>query len=169
MIELSVPLTLKQIQIAGELHGLLEQWRLSDNALRRLHRALPGFDEESCLLKSIAVNQLYGTQVLAIIPMAKNVQRALSQPGATEKGAVLVDQIAALTLNGKKRRCTGFAAKYCHFFVNEDGFPIYDEMAKQAIRLHLGEQYSRDSSSPYAIFCDNFGRLRAAIGFRGAP
>jgi hypothetical protein len=85
IIELSVPLMVKQIQVAAELHDTLEQWRLSDNALRRLHRALPDFDEEACLLKSIAVNQLYGTQVLAIIPMAKNVQRVLSQPGASEK------------------------------------------------------------------------------------
>ncbi len=169
MIELAVPLTLKQIQVAGELHGMLEQWRLSDNALRRLHRALPGFDEEACLLKSIAVNQLYGTQVLAIVPMAKNAQRVLSQPGATEKGAVLVDQIAALTLDGKTRQCTSFAAKFCHFFVDENNFQIYDDAAKKAIKLHLGNQYSDDDSKPYATFCDNFGRLRAAIGFRDSP
>jgi hypothetical protein len=42
-------------------------------------------------------------------------------------------------------------------------------MAKQAIRLHLGDQYSSDDSKPYVTFCDNFGRLRGAIGFRGAP
>jgi len=169
MIELAVPLTPKQIQIAGELHDTLEQWRLSDNALRRLHRALPEFDEEACLLKSVAVNQLYGTQVLAIIPMAKNVQRVLSEPGATEKGTDLVDQIATLKLNDKTRHCTSFAAKFCHFFVDENGFPIYDDAAKQAIKLHLGDRYSSDNSKPYATFCDNFGRLRAAIGFRGSP
>jgi hypothetical protein len=169
MIKLSVPLTEKQIQVAVELHDTLEQWHLSDNALRRLHQALPHFDEEACLLKSIAVNQLYGTQVLAIIPMAKNVQRVLSQPGASEKGTALVDQIAALTLNGTTRRCTSFAAKFCHFFVNENGFPIYDEMAKQAIKLHLSDQYSSGNTKPYVTFCDNFGRLRGAIGFRGLP
>jgi hypothetical protein len=168
-VPLAVPLTHKQIDLAAELHGTLDQWRLSDNALRRLHQALPGFDEDACLLKSIAVNQLYGTQILAIFLMAKHVRQVLSRVGATEQGAVLVDQIAALTLNGKTRRCTSFAAKFCHFFVNENGFPIYDDMAKQAIRLHLGDQYSSDNSKPYATFCDNFGRLRAAIGFRGQP
>jgi hypothetical protein len=88
------------------MHDTLEQWRLSDNALRRLRKALPGFDQEVCLLKSIAINQLYGTQVLAIIPMAKHVGHVLSQPGATEEGAPLVDKIAAFSLNGKTRRCT---------------------------------------------------------------
>jgi hypothetical protein len=169
MVGLAVPLTHKQIDLAAEFHGTLDQWRLSDNALRRLHHALPSFDEDACLLKSIAVNQLYGTQILAIFLMAKHVRQVLSRVGATEQGAVLVDQIAALTLNGKTRRYTSFAAKFCHFFVNENGFPIYDEMAKQAIRLHLGDQYSSDNSKPYATFCDNFGRLRAAIGFRGQP
>jgi hypothetical protein len=62
VIELAVPLTQKQIQVATELHDTLDQWRISDNALRRLRRVLPGFDEEACLLKSIAVNQLYGTR-----------------------------------------------------------------------------------------------------------
>jgi hypothetical protein len=166
---LAVPLKQKQIDLAVELHQTLDQWRLSDKSLARLRKALPGFDEEACLLKSIAINQLYGTQVLAIIPMAKHVQFALSQPGATEKGTELVDQIAALTLYGKMHQCTSFAAKFCHFFVDENGFPIYDEAAKQAIRLHLGGQYSRDSSKRYATFCENFGRLRAAIGFRGPP
>jgi hypothetical protein len=169
MIELAVPLTLKQIQVAGELHGMLEQWRLSDNALRRLHRALPGFDEETCLLKSIAVNSLYGTNVLAIIPMAKHVRNVLLRPGATEQGADLVDQIAAVTLNGTTHRRTSFAAKFCHFFVDENNFQIYDDAAKKAIKLHLGDQYSGDDRKPYATFCDNFGRLRAAIGFRGSP
>jgi hypothetical protein len=169
MIELAVPLTEKQIQIAAELHGTLDQWRVSDNALRRLHRALPGFDEEACVLKAIAVNQLYGTQVLAIIPMAKHVRQVFSQAGAAEKGTDLVDQIAALDHGGKVHRRISFAAKFCHFFVDENGFPIYDEAARQTIRLHLGNQYSNDNTKPYATFCDNFGRLRAAIGFRGQP
>jgi hypothetical protein len=72
-------------------------------------------------------------------------------------------------LDGKTRQCTSFAAKFCHFFVDENNFQIYDDAAKKAIKLHLGNQYSDDDSKPYATFCDNFGRLRAAIGFRDSP
>ena len=123
MIGLATPLTQKQIELATELHQTLDQWRLSDNALRRLRRALPELDEEACILKSIAVNSLYGTQVLAIIPMAKSVLSVLSRTSATDKGADLVDQIAALSHGGKMRCCTSFAAKFCHFFIDENLFP----------------------------------------------
>jgi hypothetical protein len=170
MIELAVPLTPKQIQIAGELHDTLEQWRLSDNALRRLHRALPEFDEEACLLKSVAVNQLYGTQVLAIIPMARNVQRVLSEPGATEKGTDLVDQIATLKLNDKTRHCTSFAAKFCHFFVDENGFPIYDDAAKQASSFTLVTDIQVTTASHtlrFAITSDDCVLLLASGGHLG--
>jgi hypothetical protein len=71
MIGLATPLTQKQIELATELHQTLDRWRLSDNALRRLRRALPELDEEACILKSIAVNSLYGTQVLAIFRWLK--------------------------------------------------------------------------------------------------
>jgi len=99
--------------------------------------------------------------------MAKNVQKVLSQPGASDWGAELVDHIAPLTLNGKTLQCTSFAAKFCHFFVNENGFPIYDEMAKQAIKLHLGDQYSSGNTKLYVTFCDNFGRLRGGYWLPG--
>jgi hypothetical protein len=61
---LKVPLAQNQIHSANRLHQRLEQWRLSDAALHRLHEIMPSFDDEACLLKSLAINQLYGTQVL---------------------------------------------------------------------------------------------------------
>ena len=76
------PPTLSQIAAGGRLHQSLEQWRLSDQALRRLHESLPEFDFETCLLKSLAINALYGTQVLAIIPMSLHVQRVLRRRAA---------------------------------------------------------------------------------------
>jgi hypothetical protein len=168
MVALVVPLSQTQIDIAGQLHQRLEQWRLSDMALRRLRQALPNFDDETCLLKSIVVNQLYGTQVLAIIPMSRHVKHILSDVGATERGAELVDEIAAFTHNGKLRRCISFAAKFCHFFVDENRFPIYDEAVRQAIKLHIGDIYVSGNNAPYATFCNNLGRLLAAVGFRCA-
>jgi hypothetical protein len=101
--------------------------------------------------------------------MAKNVLSVLSRTSATDKGADLVDQIAALSHGGKMRRCTSFAAKFRHFVIDENLFPIYDEAARQTIRLHLGKQYVNDNTTPYATFCKNFGQLRTAVGFEGLP
>jgi hypothetical protein len=71
-----VPLTQMQIDAACRLHQRLDQWWLSDAALKRLRETLPGFDRESCLIKSVAIKALYGTQVLAIVRMAEYVGRS---------------------------------------------------------------------------------------------
>jgi len=39
----------------------LEQWRLADQALRLLAERCPDFEPPTCLLKVVAVNELYGT------------------------------------------------------------------------------------------------------------
>jgi hypothetical protein len=119
-------------------------------------------------LKSIAVNSLYGTNVLAIIPMAKHVRNVLLRPGATEQGADLVDQIAALTLNGTTHRRTSFAAKFCHFFVDENNFQIYDDGRRKPsnFTLVINIQVTTASHTPrFVITSGGCGLLLAS----GAP
>ena len=51
------------------------------------------------------------------------------------------------------RRFVSFAAKFCHFFIDEERFPIYDEAARDAIRLHLGSgALTDDEVNPYRRF-----------------
>jgi hypothetical protein len=54
-----------------------------------------------------------------------------------------------------------FALKFCHFFVNPDTFPIYDEVARESLKLHLGASYIVDQATPYVSFYRNLDRLRA--------
>jgi hypothetical protein len=76
---LLVPLTQIQIDAACRLHQRLDQWWLSDTALKRLRETFPSFDRESCLIKSVVINTLYGTQVLAIVRMAQHVETVLRE------------------------------------------------------------------------------------------
>jgi hypothetical protein len=128
---------------------------------------MPSFDDEACLLKSLAINQLYGTQVLAIIPMARHAASKLRGVDVAARGIERVDEIAAFVHDGKLSRRVSFSAKFCHFFVDEERFPIYDEAAQQALKLHLGLGYLNDAEHPYAAFCENLRRLRAAAGIQG--
>ncbi len=167
---LAVPLTQTHVDAACKLHESLKQWKLSDAALIRLREAVPGFDAEACLLKSVAVNALYGTQVLAIVRMADHIRRTMAQTSIDSAGPELVKEIAALPASEgeTQRRSVSFAAKFCHFFVHEERFPIYDEAARNAIKLHLGPgAVAAEGSNPYQAYCQNLELLRSEAGLNG--
>src|SRR5205814_2968651 len=110
----------------------------------------------------VAINAIYGTNVLAIVSMGEHVAKVIGSVNMKNPTPELVDKIAALPSrkgNTKMKR-TSFAAKFCHFFVDKDRFPIYDDAARQAIKLHLGRKnYVEDKQHPYTAFYRNLERL----------
>jgi hypothetical protein len=98
--------------------------------------------------------------------MAKRVQEVITGLDLESAASELVDSIAALPAadNEKPRKRTSFAAKFCHFFVDAERFPIYDDAARKAIKLHLGNTYINNKTYPYEGFCKNFSRLKAEAG-----
>ena len=167
---LAVALTQQQVDAACRLHQRLKQWRLADAALLRLRDLAPGFDSESCVLKAVAVNTLYGTQVMAIVRMAEHVKTVIAKVELNRAGSDLVERIAALpdAAGTVERRFISFAAKFCHFFVDEERFPIYDEGARNAIELHLGsDAVVIDDIHPYGVYCQNLMRLRVEAMING--
>ena len=118
MITLSRPLTAAQISVAGRLHQRLAFWPATDSALDDLAERFPAFDLSACLLKTVAVNQLYGTRVLAIPRMAQHVADVMRDPGREN----LVEELAILSSRGKERRHLSFASKFAHFFVDKDRY-----------------------------------------------
>jgi len=168
---LAVPLRKGQIEAACRLHSRLKQWQLSDAALTRLATDIPGLGPEACLLKAVAVNTLYGTQVLAIVRMADHICRTLAGQSLETLSPAIVKELAILPTSGeqKTRRFVSFAAKFCHFFIDPERFPIYDEAARDAIKLHLGPKaLAANSADPYAAFCSNLSQLRTAAQIQGA-
>lgn len=166
---LAVPLSGREVAAALRLHRSITQFRIPDAALILLREALPGFGAEACLLKSVAINTLYATQVYAITRMAQQLHVALLKINTKTVGPKLVEKIASLPAGkrGKARKFVSFAAKFCHIYVDERRFPIYDEAARNVIELHLGKRGCvRDSAHPYLAFCENLKRLRVATGLK---
>lgn len=162
---LEIPLAISQISSANRLHERLSQWRMADTALQTLADHMPGFSAEICLLKSIAINSLYSTQVLAIVRMANHINAIFERTDISSAGSELIERIAALTPNpgDRMRNSVSFASKFCHFFVDAERFPIYDEAAREALKLHLGKNgYNRTQDHPYRTFCENFTQLKVA-------
>ena len=159
-IGLAVPLSMSQIEAANRLHSKLLQWQITDQALHALHVNLPGFDIEVTLLKVVAINQLYGTNVYAVVRMAQHVTEVMQGANRMED-ADLVKELASL--NGRKHR--SFASKFAHFFINMERFPIYDSFAVKMVAYHLGGQgQARDSAHPYRAFVENIHRLKRYAG-----
>ena len=162
-MNLETPLYQKQIEAADKLWQHLKGWQLSDTALTALHERLPGFESHVCLLKCVAINAIYGTNVLAIKRMREHVEEVLGKYDLSKVGSELVDEIAgAPEEKGKKnRRRTSFASKFCHFFVSPERFPIYDDAACNALKLHFGK---RIQAHDYNSFCSCVAKLKDFVG-----
>jgi len=157
------PATSEQIDAACRIHDRLEQWRLSDSALHLLRHTMPGWNDEESLVKCVTINALYGTNVFAIVKMAKHV-KSIFESLQCSTSDDLVEQIALLDLNDDTppRRHVSFASKLCHFFVDEKRFPICDNAACETLRCHLGDEYLESGSDLYTAFQQNLSKLCTA-------
>src|ERR1700757_4691069 len=99
---LAVPLTMKQIEAANRLHGKLLQWQVTDQALYILQVNLPGFDIEATLLKVVAVNQLYGTNVYAVVRMAQQMNAEVAEMFKSASPEVITELAILLPCSQEK-------------------------------------------------------------------
>jgi hypothetical protein len=163
-MKLETPLYKKQIEAADKLRQYLEGWKLSDTALNALNEKLPGFESHVCMLKCVAVNAIYGTNVVAILKLRSHVESVLHKHDLSKAGPDLVDEIAKTPkdMDGKSRTRTSFASKFCHFFICAERFPIYDDAAREALKLHFGK---RVKPHHYKSFHSCISQLKESAGF----
>jgi hypothetical protein len=158
-IELAVPLSISQIEAANWLHRQLSHWQVTDNALHALHalqERFPEFDIDATLLKVVAINQLYGTKVYAVVKMAQHIAEVMLKASSMDD-AGLVEELAALS--GMNH--ISFASKFAHFFIDMERLPIYDSYAVKMVAYHLGQQgLIQDAEHPYKAFIENLNRLK---------
>jgi hypothetical protein len=163
MCKLAVPLESNQVAAAARLYSFLEQWKRSDYALQRLTERCPGFDREETLLKVVAINGLYGTNVYAQVRMAEHLFSTLQSANLASAGPELVEHMANLPETRGKlntRRHISFASKFAHFFLNASLFPIFDQYAAQTVVHHLGRRNCvKAQDGVYLAFAANVQRL----------
>ena len=167
-LSLAVPLLPAQIAAAERLHARSRQWRVSDGALHALARRFPDFGDEAVVLKSVAINALYGTNIFAITRMAEHAKGVIATTDLASAGPELVEQLAALPKTAKQKKprlYLSFASKFAHFFVDSERFPILDNYAAKTLVFHLGEKNMvARPGHPYMAFVENLLRLRTAAG-----
>jgi hypothetical protein len=61
------------------------------------------------------------------------------------------------------RELRSFAAKFAHFFIDSEKFPIYDSYAVRMVTYHL--EGRAQGATPYETFVSGFTQLRESLGF----
>lgn len=149
-----MPLLSSQIEAAARF------WEDGDwetKEMGQLKRVFPNF-QEAVKLKAIAVNALYGTNILAISKVGDCIEQFLKTHHST--GPDLVEELVAEIEKITNRRHHSFAAKYAHFFINPE-LPILDWYAESMVSQHLGTKTSKNPMR-YLTFIEDIKTLREA-------
>lgn len=102
------------------------QYTDSDKALRQLVRQNPSNRKiADVILKATAINDISSTQIYNIHRVAKHIKRKKIDTRLKKGSPDLVDDIAKVTIHGKRRRLFSFASKYCHLH-NPKDYPKRD-------------------------------------------
>jgi hypothetical protein len=169
-------LTEFNIRAAIKIRALpaLSSWDEADQGFSELRRHFSdNTNRMHVLLKASAIDKLYSTRAGNIYWIADAVVAAMSDlgdsPGRQYADVVeIVDSISRhkAAKHPGSDRCASFASKYCHFFLDERVFPIYDSFALAAIKSLIG-RVSRGltpSRSEYRDFCERLDLLRVRDG-----
>lgn len=106
---------------------------LTDEALRRLVAAFPKNDDVAAvLLKATAINALYATNIYAIFQVARHICALNIDPKLAQGSLDVIDEIAVITLKGKRKRNYSFATKYCSWH-RPEVYPIFDSYVERLL------------------------------------
>lgn len=162
-----VPLSPHLVEAARKLHAKLLPWHRSDQALLAIKAGVQGFSPAATLAKVAAINALYYTNVFALVRVAEHFSGVLSLADLGTAGPDLVDALADVPRGGtekRKVRRLSLAAKFAHFFIDEDRFPIYDRYAVRMVAKHAGMSVTSLNGN-YAAFTSAFNALAIGAGF----
>lgn len=152
----------------------LSSWDEADQGFSELKRHFPdNTNRMQVLLKASAIDKLYSTRAGNIYWVANAVVAAMSDLGDSHgrQYADVVEIVDSISQHKASKhpgsdRCASFASKYCHFFLDERVFPIYDSFALASIKSLLG-RVSRGLTpgrSEYRDFCERLDLLRVRDG-----
>jgi hypothetical protein len=136
-----------------------------ERALAELFRQYPtNEDEAHVLLKVVALNRLYFTNIYAVHDVARHIYEHRQEVDGALKADPpspdAVDKILELTILGTGRRFWSFATKYCSWH-RPESYPIWDSRVARYLRSLKGSPFTRpDNWTHYREFKDLMNRFR---------
>ncbi|MBQ8901755.1 MAG: hypothetical protein IJY87_01650 [Bacilli bacterium] len=112
----------------------LENYVLQENALDKLFfKIYPNNTEiDDILIKASSLNDFYSTNIFSIFSVAKHIHKLNIDERLKNNDVTLVNDIANVEINGKKKNFYSFATKYCSHH-NPIEFPIYDSYVEKVL------------------------------------
>jgi hypothetical protein len=154
---LAIPLLSSQIEAACKFREGVD-WETKE--LSQLKQCFPG-PLDAVKLKAVAVNTFYGTNVFAIVKVAKRLEEVLKT--AHSVGPSLVEELVAEMKSVTNRQHYSFAAKYAHFFIDSN-LPILDQYAEYMVARHLGRAAQPKNPTRYLGFAKDIEKLKELAG-----
>lgn len=165
------PISIDKVELANRWFDSVDSVKKPDIVLDLLAKQFPNNDIESVLIKAVAVNSLYGTNVLAIYNAAKHIVTELADPNTDYDDDEFISRLATITVmqkgEYKELHLISFASKYAHFYINSEKFPMYDNYARMMIKTHIAENdLIRNAKNPYLAFKENFFILKEELKYK---
>lgn len=127
--------SIEQVQFYLKAWDEQENYVLQEHALDKLFfETYPNnTDINDILIKASSLNDFYSTNIFSIFTVAKHILELDIDNRLQAGEASLVDDIADMTISGKKKRFYSFASKYCSHH-KPTLFPIYDSFVDMVLR-----------------------------------
>ena len=115
----------------------LENYVLQEKSLDKLFFiTYPNNNEiEDILIKVSSLNDFYSTNIFSVFPVAKHILNLGIDNRLKSNDETLVNDIANLSINGKKKCFYSFATKYCSHH-NPINFQIYDSYVDKILNYY---------------------------------
>ena len=156
MINIPIP-SEKEVEKYLKKWDALENYVLQESALDKLffHTYPHNTDINDILIKASALNDFYSTNIFSIFPVAKHILELNIDNRLQDGDETLVNDIADITISGKKKYLYSFATKYCSHHL-PTVFPIYDSYVEK-ILLYFQKKdkfaiFKKDDLKNYKIF-----------------
>lgn len=134
-IELKIPKpSIEQVELYLSAWNNLENYHLQEDALDKLFFKLcpKNKDISDILLKVVALNDFYSTNIFSVYPVAKHILLSDIDERLNAGDVTLVSDIQKVTINSTERNFYSFATKYCSHHKPLD-YPIYDSYVEKML------------------------------------
>jgi hypothetical protein len=141
---------------------------LTDRALTRLVAAFPdNHDQAAVLLKATTINSLYATNIYAIFQVAQHICSLNIDPKLAQGSLDVIDEIAVITLKGKRKRNYSFATKYCSWH-RPEVYPIFDSYVERLLWTYRQQdrfaEFKRGEMWHYPRYVEIIDQFRTHYG-----
>lgn len=133
MIEIPTPCKEEVIKYL-KLWDSMENYVLQEKSLDKLffHTYPNNIAIEEILIKASSLNDFYSTNIYSIFTVAKHILNLNIDERLKRADETLVNDIANVTINGKRKFLYSFATKYCSHHLPKE-FPIYDSYVEKVL------------------------------------